>query len=84
MGSSPQPGAPQAYVTTPQFLSQFGFKSLRDLADLERLQDAGLLGAAGSDQETLRQFPRNDDAGAFDLVRALDPAEIDQPHEDAA
>ena len=81
---SPQPGAPYAYVTTPQFLSQFGFKSLRDLPDLERLQDAGLLGAAGSDQETPRQFARNDDAGAFDLVRALDPAEIDEPHEDAA
>jgi segregation and condensation protein B len=40
---SPQPGAPYAYVTTPAFLSQFGFESLRDLPDLERLEDAGLL-----------------------------------------
>jgi len=40
---SPQPGAPYAYVTTPAFLAQFGFDSLRDLPDLERLEDAGLL-----------------------------------------
>jgi segregation and condensation protein B len=40
---SPQPGAPYAYVTTPAFLSQFGFESLRDLPDIERLEDAGLL-----------------------------------------
>ena len=39
----PQPGAPYAYVTTPGFLSQFGFESLRDLPDLEKLEDAGLL-----------------------------------------
>jgi segregation and condensation protein B len=38
---SPQPGAPYAYVTTPAFLSQFGFASLRDLPDLEQLKDAG-------------------------------------------
>ena len=41
---SPQPGAPYAYVTTPRFLSQFGFESLRDLPDLERLHDAGAAG----------------------------------------
>ena len=28
---SPTPGAPYAYVTTPGFLAQFGFESLRDL-----------------------------------------------------
>jgi segregation and condensation protein B len=43
---SPQPGAPYAYVTTATFLSQFGFESLRDLPDIERLEDAGLLGGA--------------------------------------
>ncbi len=41
---SPTPGAPYAYVTTPAFLSHFGFESLRDLPDIERLEDAGLLG----------------------------------------
>ena len=41
---SPTPGAPYAYVTTPGFLSHFGFESLRDLPDIEKLEDAGLLG----------------------------------------
>ncbi len=41
---SPTPGAPYAYVTTPGFLSQFGFESLRDLPDIEKLEDAGLIG----------------------------------------
>ena len=45
---SPTPGAPYAYVTTPGFLGEFGFESLRDLPDIEKLQDAGLLGRAGA------------------------------------
>ena len=40
---SPKPGAPYAYVTTEKFLAEFGFESLRDLPDLEALNDAGLL-----------------------------------------
>jgi len=40
---SPQPGAPYTYVTTPAFLAQFGFETLRDLPDFEKLEDAGLL-----------------------------------------
>jgi segregation and condensation protein B len=44
---SPTPGAPYAYVTTPGFLSHFGFESLRDLPDMEKLEDAGLLGRGG-------------------------------------
>lgn len=40
---SPQPGAPYSYVTTPEFLSHFGFDTLRDLPDYESLEDAGLL-----------------------------------------
>ena len=40
---SPEPGAPYTYVTTPGFLVQFGLETLRDLPDLEALQDAGLL-----------------------------------------
>ena len=40
---SPEPGAPYTYVTTPAFLAHFGFDSLRDLPDLEALEDAGLL-----------------------------------------
>ncbi len=41
---SPTPGAPYAYVTTSRFLSHFGFESLRDLPEMEMLEDAGLLG----------------------------------------
>ena len=44
---SPSPGAPYAYVTTPGFLSRFGFESLRDLPDIEKLEDAGLVGRVG-------------------------------------
>ncbi|WP_413990740.1 SMC-Scp complex subunit ScpB [Labrys okinawensis] len=40
---SPTPGAPYSYVTTKHFLSAFGLETLRDLPDLERLEDAGLL-----------------------------------------
>ncbi|MDQ2067134.1 SMC-Scp complex subunit ScpB [Xinfangfangia sp. CPCC 101601] len=40
---SPEPGAPYTYVTTPGFLIQFGLETLRDLPDIEALQDAGLL-----------------------------------------
>jgi len=40
---SPTPGAPYTYVTTKHFLSAFGMETLRDLPDLERLEDAGLL-----------------------------------------
>ena len=40
---APQPGAPFAYVTTKTFLESFGFASLRDLPDLERLKAEGLL-----------------------------------------
>ncbi len=39
---SPTPGAPYTYVTTKHFLQAFGMDSLRDLPDIERLEDAGL------------------------------------------
>ncbi|MER9337028.1 SMC-Scp complex subunit ScpB [Mesorhizobium sp. M0293] len=39
----PTPGAPYTYVTTKGFLSHFGFETLRDLPDLEKQEDAGLL-----------------------------------------
>jgi len=41
---SPRPGAPYALVTTKEFLAHFGLGSLRDLPDMEALEDAGLLG----------------------------------------
>jgi len=40
---APEPGAPFAYVTTKKFLEVFGLANLRDLPDIERLEEAGLL-----------------------------------------
>ncbi len=40
---SPTPGAPYTYVTTRHFLSAFGMETLRDLPNIEALEDAGLL-----------------------------------------
>jgi segregation and condensation protein B len=44
---SPTAGAPFTYVTTKQFLEHFGLNSLRDLPDVEALEDAGLLSREG-------------------------------------
>ena len=41
---SPTPGAPYSYITTKHFLTVFGLETLRDLPDMEALEDAGLLG----------------------------------------
>jgi segregation and condensation protein B len=48
---SPQPGAPHTYVTTTAFLGLWGLASLRDLPDLAKLEDAGLLGKAPLPEE---------------------------------
>lgn len=48
---SPTPGAPYTYVTTKQFLSAFGIETLRDLPDIEALEDAGLLSRKGMQEE---------------------------------
>ena len=78
---SPQPGAPYAYVTTPGFLSEFGFESLRDLPDLEKLEDAGLLGRPGPDGADPGRTRNVDRVELFSgLTRALG----DELEEDAA
>jgi len=50
---SPTPGAPYTYVTTKQFLSAFGMETLRDLPDIEALEDAGLLSRKGMQEESV-------------------------------
>ena len=40
---APEPGAPFAYVTTGKFLEVFGLASLRELSNVERLEEDGLL-----------------------------------------
>ncbi|MCW0001549.1 SMC-Scp complex subunit ScpB [Pararhizobium sp. YC-54] len=49
---SPTPGAPYTYVTTRHFLSAFGLETLRDMPDLERLEDAGLLSRQALEEGT--------------------------------
>ncbi|BCH62392.1 SMC-Scp complex subunit ScpB [Agrobacterium vitis] len=44
---SPTPGAPYTYVTTKHFFSAFGLETLRDLPDIEALEDAGLFSRKG-------------------------------------
>jgi len=75
---SPTPGAPYAYVTTAAFLSRFGFDSLRDLPDVEKLEDAGLIGRAG-------EGALDGDALAAELKGVLGlVADEDEREEDAA
>lgn len=71
---SPQPGAPYTYVTTKPFLSHFGFDTLRDLPDIEMLEEAGLLSkekllageipVAAADQFEISQERDGDDDAA--------------------
>jgi segregation and condensation protein B len=63
---SPQPGAPYTYVTTPAFLELAGLLSLRDLPDLDRLEEAGLLGTVPLPDELRSAFGITDDAEAED------------------
>ena len=74
---SPTPGAPYAYVTTPGFLSHFGFKTLRDLPDIEKLEDAGLIGRAG-------EGAISGDALAAELKGVLGLTDIEDECEDDA
>jgi segregation and condensation protein B len=52
---SPSPGAPYTYVTTKHFLSAFGLETLRDLPDMEALEDAGLLSRQALEGEGLAE-----------------------------
>lgn len=60
---SPTPGAPYTYVTTPVFLSAFGFDTLRDLPDIELLEDSGLLNRKrlADDADRMETGPAEDD-----------------------
>jgi segregation and condensation protein B len=57
---SPTPGAPYTYVTTRRFLSAFGMETLRDLPDMEALEDAGLLGKWGNSPDMLAMAPNEE------------------------
>jgi len=71
---SPRPGAPSTYVTTKDFLGVFGLNSLRDLPDMEALEEAGLLSKAklleGAFPGGLNGDDRCGDAGPGDGLEA--------------
>jgi segregation and condensation protein B len=58
---SPTPGAPYTFVTTKHFLSAFGMETLRDLPDMEALEDAGLLSRQSVHAEPVLVEPDDDE-----------------------
>ena len=69
---APEPGAPYAYVTTRKFLEVFGLASLRELPDIEKLEDAGLLQRPANEIDLDGMLGiRDDDA---ELVNEIDEA----------
>ena len=73
---SPTPGAPYTNVTTKALLSQFGFDTLRDLPDIELLEDAGLL---SKDKLLADGFPDGFGAGAAAVDGDDEDIERDEP-----
>jgi len=69
---SPTPGAPYTYVTTPTFLSHFGFDTLRDLPDREMLEDAGLLSKSNMLGSDLSQTVNMQNVEIEELAEAMD------------
>jgi segregation and condensation protein B len=77
---SPQPGAPHTYVTTPAFLGLWGLASLRDLPDLDRLEEAGLLGKAPLPEELRDALGIRDDDEDGGETAADEDSEGDQEY----
>ena len=74
---APQPGAPFAYVTTKTFLEAFGFASLRDLPDLERLKAEGLLQRGQEERDLDSALGLNEDEEPFEEAHeGLDAADL--------
>jgi chromosome segregation and condensation protein ScpB len=71
---APTAGAPYAYVTTKRFLEVFGLASLRELPDIEKLEDAGLLRRSTVEIE-LDGVLQMRDRDATELVEAVDEEE---------
>ena len=73
---APEPGAPFAYVTTKKFLEAFGFATLRDLPDIEKLEDEGLLQRPQTEAELDDAFNLSGEDGLdFDDAELEDTAD---------
>jgi hypothetical protein len=80
---APEPGAPFAYVTTKKFLEVFGLATLRDLPDIERLEDEGLLRRPDSDIDLDGALGLvEDDGQAFEGDREFEDAELEDTTDD--
>jgi chromosome segregation and condensation protein ScpB len=80
---APEPGAPFAYVTTKKFLEVFGFATLRDLPDLERLEDEGLLQRPQSDIDLDGALGLvEDDRQVFEREMEFEDAELEDTTDD--
>ncbi len=81
---APEPGAPFAYVTTKKFLEVFGFATLRDLPDLERLEDEGLLRRPQSDIDLDGALGLvEDDGQVFEREMEFEDAELEDTTDNA-
>jgi hypothetical protein len=81
---APEPGAPFAYVTTKKFLEVFGFATLRDLPDLERLEDEGLLQRPRSEIDLDGALGLvEDDGKVFEGEMEFEDAELEDTADDA-
>ncbi|WP_246721677.1 SMC-Scp complex subunit ScpB [Methylosinus sp. H3A] len=74
---APEPGAPFAYVTTKKFLEVFGLATLRDLPDIERLEDEGLLQRPRTEAELDGAFGLSGEDGS-----TCDDAELEDAGDD--
>ena len=63
---APAPGAPFAYVTTAKFLEVFGLANLRDLPDIEQLEDARLLERPPTSDDLDGMLGLRDEAASFE------------------
>ena len=81
---APEPGAPFAYVTTKKFLEVFGFATLRDLPDIERLEDEGLLQRPQSEIDLDGALGLvEDDGQIFEREMEFEGAEFEDTTDDA-
>ena len=73
---SPRPGAPYTFVTSKGFLAQFGLDTLRDLPDVEQLEEAGLLSKG---QLMANDFPAPREYEADEGMRNDEEVKVEPP-----
>jgi len=81
---APEAGARYAYVTTRKFLEVFGLASLRELPDIEKLEDAGLLQRPANEIDLDGVLGvREEDGGVFEREMEIEDSELKDTTNDA-